>query len=159
MTDAVSLDQVRIAVVGLGYVGLPLAVAFGKRRPVIGFDINPQRIAQLQAGHDATQETTPEQLAAATQLRFASDVAELAACRTFIVTVPTPVDDAMQPDLTPLEKASATVGSVLKAGDVLLNEAHHTAMYIGNGQIVHASGNEHGGATGGLSGDQTGRVL
>ena len=117
------LESAPIAVVGLGYVGLPLAVAFGKRRPVIGFDINPQRIAQLQAGHDATQETTPEQLAAATQLRFASDVAELAACRTFIVTVPTPVDDAMQPDLTPLEKASATVGSVLKAGDVVIYES------------------------------------
>ena len=124
MTVNVSeLESAPIAVVGLGYVGLPLAVAFGKRRPVIGFDINPQRIAQLQAGHDATQETTPEQLAAATQLRFASDVAELAACRTFIVTVPTPVDDAMQPDLTPLEKASATVGSVLKAGDVVIYES------------------------------------
>ena len=124
MTVNVSeLESAPIAVVGLGYVGLPLAVAFGKRRPVIGFDINPQRIAQLQAGHDATQETTPEQLAAATQLRFASDVAELAACRTFIVTVPTPVDDAMQPDLTPLEKASTTVGSVLKAGDVVIYES------------------------------------
>ena len=117
------LEAAPVAIVGLGYVGLPLAVAFGKRRPVIGFDINPQRIAQLQAGHDATLETTPEQLAAATQLRFASDVAELAACRTFIVTVPTPVDDAMQPDLRPLEKASATVGSVLKAGDVVIYES------------------------------------
>ena len=117
------IDSAPIAIVGLGYVGLPLAVAFGKQRPVIGFDINPQRIAQLQAGHDVTQETTPEQLAAAKHLRFASDVAELAACRTFIVTVPTPVDDAMQPDLSPLEKASATVGSVLKAGDVVIYES------------------------------------
>ena len=118
-----ALNAAPIAVIGLGYVGLPLAVAFGKRRAVIGFDINAQRIAQLQAGHDATQETTPAQLAAATQLRFASDVAELAACRTFIVTVPTPVDGAMQPDLTPLEQASATVGRVLKAGDVVIYES------------------------------------
>jgi UDP-N-acetyl-D-galactosamine dehydrogenase len=117
------LNAAPIAVIGLGYVGLPLAVAFGKRRAVIGFDINAQRIAQLQAGHDATQETTPAQLAAAAQLRFASDVAELAACRTFIVTVPTPVDGAMQPDLTPLEQASATVGRVLKAGDVVIYES------------------------------------
>ncbi len=117
------IDSAPIAIVGLGYVGLPLAVAFGKQRPVIGFDINPQRIAQLQAGHDATQEATPEQLAAAKHLRFANDVRELAACRTFIVTVPTPVDDAMQPDLSPLEKASATVGSVLKAGDVVIYES------------------------------------
>ncbi len=117
------IDSAPIAIVGLGYVGLPLAVAFGKQRPVIGFDINPQRIAQLQAGHDATQETTPEQLAAAKHLRFVNDVSELAGCRTFIVTVPTPVDDAMQPDLRPLEKASATVGSVLKAGDMVIYES------------------------------------
>ena len=95
------LQSAPLAVIGLGYVGLPLAVAFGKQRPVVGFDINAQRIAQLQTGHDSTLETTPEQLAAAQQLRFTGDVADLAACRTFIVTVPTPVDAAMQPNYTP----------------------------------------------------------
>ncbi|ARU04221.1 nucleotide sugar dehydrogenase [Comamonas serinivorans] len=117
------LQSSPVAIIGLGYVGLPLAVAFGKQRPVIGFDINTDRIAQLNAGEDATQETTPAQLAAATQLRFTSDVADLAACRTFIVTVPTPVDEALQPDLRPLESASATVGRVLKAGDVVIYES------------------------------------
>ena len=84
-----------LAVVGLGYVGLPLAVEFGCQRPVLGFDINPHRIAELQGGHDSTLETTAEQLAAAGQLRYSSDAVDLAACRIFIVTVPTPVDDAM----------------------------------------------------------------
>ena len=112
-----------LAVIGLGYVGLPLAVEFGRRRPVLGFDINPQRIADLQAGHDNTLETTAEQLTASTQLRYSSDANKLAGCRIFIVTVPTPVDDAMQPDLTPLIKASATIGRVLKPGDLVIYES------------------------------------
>ena len=112
-----------LAVVGLGYVGLPLAVEFGCQRPVLGFDINPHRIAELQGGHDSTLETTAEQLAAASQLRYSSDAVDLAACRIFIVTVPTPVDDAMQPDLTPLIKASASIGRVLKPGDLVIYES------------------------------------
>ena len=112
-----------LAVVGLGYVGLPLAVEFGRHRPVLGFDINTHRIAELQGGHDSTLETTAEQLAAAGQLRYSSDAADLAACRIFIVTVPTPVDDAMQPDLTPLIKASASIGRVLKPGDLVIYES------------------------------------
>lgn len=112
-----------LAVVGLGYVGLPLAVEFGRHRPVLGFDINAHRIAELQGGHDSTLETTAEQLAAARQLRYSADAAELAACRIFIVTVPTPVDDAMQPDLTPLIKASASIGRVLKPGDLVIYES------------------------------------
>ncbi len=112
-----------IAIVGLGYVGLPLAVEFGKVRPVVGFDINTARIAELEAGKDSTLETTPEQLQSAAQLRYSANVADLQACTTFIVTVPTPVDEANNPDLTPLIKASETVGKVLKAGDVVIYES------------------------------------
>ena len=95
-----------IAVIGLGYVGLPLAVEFGNVRPVLGFDINERRVAELQAGRDSTLEVSPEQLRAATHLRFSSDPSELADCRIFIVTVPTPVDVTNTPDLTPLKRAS-----------------------------------------------------
>lgn len=89
-----------IAVIGLGYVGLPLAVEFGKQRPVIGFDISQARVAELQAGQDSTRETTPDDLAAARHLSCTSDTDALRACRIFIVTMPTPVDDAKRPDLT-----------------------------------------------------------
>ena len=112
-----------IAIIGLGYVGLPLAVEFGKIRPVVGFDINAQRIAQLQAVHDHTLEVTPEQLQSASQLRYSSNPADLHDCRIFIVTVPTPVDAANHPDLRPLILASETVGSVLKPGDVVIYES------------------------------------
>jgi UDP-N-acetyl-D-galactosamine dehydrogenase len=112
-----------VAVVGLGYVGLPLAVEFGKKRTVIGFDINPARIAELQAGRDHTLEVTPAELAEAGQLSFSSDPAALAACNVFIVTVPTPIDEHKQPDLTPLIKASETIGKVLKRGDVVIYES------------------------------------
>lgn len=112
-----------IAVIGLGYVGLPLAVAFGSFRPVVGFDIHQQRIAQLQAGHDSTLEVAPDQLQTATQLRFSSDANDLRDCRIFIVTVPTPVDDANHPDLRPLIKASETVGRALKPGDIVIYES------------------------------------
>jgi UDP-N-acetyl-D-galactosamine dehydrogenase len=112
-----------IAVIGLGYVGLPLAVEFGKRYPVTGFDIKPERIAELQAGRDSTLEVPPEELAAATQLRFTSDPAALRNCRVFIVTVPTPVDGVNRPDFTPLIRASQTVGAALKRGDVVIYES------------------------------------
>ena len=112
-----------LAIIGLGYVGLPLAVEFGKHRPVIGFDIKPERIAELQAGHDSTRETSPAELAAAVHLTVTSDPEALRPCRIFIVTVPTPVDGYKRPDLTPLLKASATVGAVLKPGDLVIYES------------------------------------
>ena len=112
-----------IAIIGLGYVGLPLAVEFGKQRAVIGFDINPKRVAELQAGHDQTLECNAEELAAAQHLRYSCDLLELKDASVFIVTVPTPVDQANRPDLTPLVKASETVGKVLKAGDIVIYES------------------------------------
>ncbi|WP_313071847.1 Vi polysaccharide biosynthesis UDP-N-acetylglucosamine C-6 dehydrogenase TviB [Melaminivora sp.] len=118
-----TLDQAHIAIIGLGYVGLPLAVEFGQHRPVLGFDINPRRIAELQAGQDHTLECTPEQLQAARHLRYSCDTQELKDCQVFIVTVPTPVDGANRPDLTPLVKASQTVGAALKPGDVVIYES------------------------------------
>ncbi|MFI0546160.1 MAG: nucleotide sugar dehydrogenase, partial [Brachymonas sp.] len=112
-----------LAIIGLGYVGLPLAVEFGKHRPVLGFDINQTRIAQLQAGHDATLETTSEELAAAQHLQFSTQLDDLRACSIFIITVPTPVDTYLRPDLTPLIKASQTVGKALKKGDIVIYES------------------------------------
>ena len=115
--------SIPVAIIGLGYVGLPLAVEFGRHRPVTGFDINSSRIAELQAGHDSTLEASPEQLKAATQLRYSSNPADLRNCRIFIITVPTPVDEANNPDLTPLIKASQTVGQVLKPCDIVIYES------------------------------------
>ncbi len=115
--------HVRIAIIGLGYVGLPLAVEFGRVHPVVGFDINPQRILALQSGHDATLETDAAELAAATKLRYTSQAEDLAQCNCFIVTVPTPIDEYKRPDLTPLIKASETVGKVLKPGDIVIYES------------------------------------
>ncbi|WP_159274035.1 Vi polysaccharide biosynthesis UDP-N-acetylglucosamine C-6 dehydrogenase TviB [Variovorax boronicumulans] len=112
-----------IAIIGLGYVGLPLAVEFGKTRQVVGFDINDRRIAELQSGHDHTLETTPEELKAAAQLAFTSHLDDLRDCGVFIVTVPTPIDNANRPDLTPLIKASETVGKVMKAGAIVIFES------------------------------------
>jgi UDP-N-acetyl-D-galactosamine dehydrogenase len=112
-----------IGVIGLGYVGLPLAVEFGRQRPVLGFDINPERIAELEDGRDSTREVEPEALTAASQLRFSSDPKALAACRIYIVTVPTPVDVHKRPDLAPLLKASETVGNALKPGDLVIYES------------------------------------
>lgn len=116
-------DIKTIAVIGLGYVGLPLAVEFGKSRPVIGFDVNPLRIAALRAGNDATQEVSAEELAAARHLTFSTDPADLAAASIYIVTVPTPIDAHKRPDLTPLIKASETLGRVLKRGDIVIYES------------------------------------
>ncbi len=112
-----------LAIIGLGYVGLPLAVELAKHRTVIGFDINQARIAELQAGHDSTRETSSDDLAAALHLTYTGDLDALRPCRIFIVTVPTPVDDYKRPDLTPLIKASETVGQVLKPGDLVIYES------------------------------------
>lgn len=113
----------KIAVIGLGYVGLPLAVEFGKKRPVIGFDISERRIQELSSGTDSTLEVPADELKTAAHLGFASDKAALADCQIFIVTVPTPIDQAKRPDLRPLVKASETVGSVLKRGDTVVYES------------------------------------
>jgi UDP-N-acetyl-D-galactosamine dehydrogenase len=116
-------STVRIGVVGLGYVGLPLAVEFGKRYQTTGFDINPRRVAELRAARDSTLEVSAEELAAAPQLRFTSDIADIRDCQVYIVTVPTPIDAARRPDLTPLVKASEAIGTVLKRGDVVIYES------------------------------------
>ncbi len=112
-----------IAIIGLGYVGLPLAVEFGKKRKVIGFDINRSRIEELAAGRDHTLECLPEQLKAADHLRYSADRADLKSAQVFIVTVPTPVDRANRPDMTPLVRASETVGAALKKGDIVIYES------------------------------------
>jgi len=117
------MSQKKIAVVGLGYVGLPLAVEFGKKRPTVGFDINKQRINELRDGHDRTLETTSEDLKSAVQLQYSEALIDLQDCQIFIVTVPTPIDKNKRPDLTPLIKASETVGKVLKKGDIVIYES------------------------------------
>jgi len=117
------LEDSTLAVIGLGYVGLPLAVEFGKQRPVIGFDVNPRRVADLQAGEDHTLECSRSELKQAAHLRFSADPAVLRQAQVFIVTVPTPVDRANRPDLRPLVAASETVGRALKAGGVVVYES------------------------------------
>jgi len=117
------LNDARIAVVGLGYVGLPLAVEFGKRRPVVGFDINSHRIERLRAGHDTTLEVEGDELVSAEKLSFTDKIDGIADCNVFIVTVPTPIDAHKRPDLTPLIKASETIGKVLTRGDVVIYES------------------------------------
>ena len=113
----------KIAIIGLGYVGLPLAVAFGRQRPVVGFDISAGRIDDLRAGHDRTRETTAQELQQARHLSFATDPAEIADCRIYIVTVPTPIDAHKRPDLGPLRGAAETVSRVLKPGDLVIFES------------------------------------
>ena len=117
------LQDVKLAVVGLGYVGLPLAVEFGKKRSVLGFDINAQRIAELKEGKDHTLEVEPEELVQAAQLEFTHEAEHLARANVYIVTVPTPIDEYKQPDLTPLIRASETLGKVLKRGDIVIYES------------------------------------
>ena len=112
-----------IAIIGLGYVGLPLAVEFGKKRSVIGYDIDQKRIDELIGGHDRTNEVNTEELTEASGLRYSSSIEELKSCQYFIVTVPTPIDDHKKPDLRPLESASAAIGAVLKNGDVVIYES------------------------------------
>lgn len=117
------LTQKRLAVVGLGYVGLPLAVEFGKKQSVLGFDVNAARVAELSDGRDHTLEVTSEDLRAARRLNYTCDPAALADCQVFVVTVPTPVDSANRPDMRPLVLASETVGKALKRGDVVIYES------------------------------------
>ena len=118
-----SLDNVCIAIVGLGYVGLPLAVEFGKRYDTVGFDINAARVEELRAGRDNTLEVSADELAEATRLRFSAELEGIRACNIYIVTVPTPIDSAKRPDLTPLVKASEALGKVLKKGDIVVYES------------------------------------
>ncbi len=118
-----TLDNETIAVIGLGYVGLPLAVEFGKKRRVIGFDINTARVAELQAGHDRTLEVEPHELKEASGLSYSHDPADLNQAKIFIITVPTPIDEANRPDLSPLVKASETVGRHMPAGSVVIYES------------------------------------
>lgn len=118
-----SSESKTIAVIGLGYVGLPLALEFGKSRPVVGFDINARRIDALRTGYDSTREVTEDELAEAGHLTFTTDPADLAAASIYIITVPTPIDAHKQPDLTPLLKASEVVGRVLKRGDIVIYES------------------------------------
>ena len=113
----------KIAIIGLGYVGLPLAVEFGKKYPTTGFDINGPRIAALISGHDSTLEVDEAELKQATQLNYTTDIEQLKSCNIYIVTVPTPIDSHKRPDLTPLEKASETVGKVLSKGDIVIYES------------------------------------
>lgn len=120
--DMISQNKT-IAIIGLGYVGLPLAVEFGKHRKTIGFDINVARIEELKSGKDHTLECSPEELKSAAQLTYSANLQDLKEAQIFIVTVPTPVDQANRPDMTPLVKASETVGKVLKAGDIVIYES------------------------------------
>jgi len=117
------LEHKKIAIIGLGYVGLPLAVEFGKGRSTLGFDINASRIDELRAGKDNTLEVSDEDLAGASQLVFSCDTNDLDDCKLFIVTVPTPIDDVNRPDLTPIVKASETVAKSLKVGDIVIYES------------------------------------
>ena len=117
------LADMKLAVIGLGYVGLPLAVEFGRKRSVVGFDISRRRIDELRIGIDATLETTREELADAKQLNYTTQLEDLRACNCYIVTVPTPIDKYNRPDLTPLIMASETVGKVLKKGDIVIYES------------------------------------
>jgi len=123
MSTILDLSKLKLAIIGLGYVGLPLAVEFGKLRSVLGFDINLNRVAQLKGGEDLTKETEPEELLAAKHLSYSINVDDLWACNCFIVTVPTPIDLHKRPDLGPLIKASETVGKVLKIGDIVIYES------------------------------------
>ncbi|KNC67752.1 Vi polysaccharide biosynthesis UDP-N-acetylglucosamine C-6 dehydrogenase TviB [Pseudoalteromonas ardens] len=118
-----NLSDVKIAVIGLGYVGLPLAVELSKKYNVLGFDINSSRVDELSKGNDSTLEVTTEELKAATSLRFASEKNELTDCTVFIVTVPTPIDDSNTPDLSPLQGASKMLGEFVKKGDVVIYES------------------------------------
>lgn len=117
------LAELKIAIIGLGYVGLPLAVEFGKKTPVVGFDIHQKRIDELKSGQDHTLEVSPEELSQAKNLSYSANLEDLKSCNFFIVTVPTPVDEVNRPDLTPLRKASETLGKVIKKGDIVVYES------------------------------------
>ncbi len=117
------IDKLRIGVVGLGYVGLPLAVEFGRKYPTVGFDVNAARVAELERGKDSTLEVTAEELGQAGQLSFTTDEKALADCNFYVVTVPTPIGDSNRPLLTPLRRASETLASVLEKGDIVVYES------------------------------------
>ena len=117
------LEQLKIAIMGLGYVGLPLAVEFGKKVQTTGFDINLQRIQELNNFQDHTLEVSAEELAQVENLSYCSHIEQLKQCNFFIVTVPTPIDNFKQPDLTPLIKASQSIAQILKQGDVVVYES------------------------------------
>lgn len=117
------VTELKICIVGLGYVGLPLAVEFGKKYDVFGFDINQSRIEELRSGHDSTLEVSDEELATANNLRFSSKVEDIESCNLYIVTVPTPIDENNAPDLSPLEKASEMLASCISQGDVVIYES------------------------------------
>jgi len=117
------LENTKIAMIGLGYVGLPLAVEFGKKYTTVGFDINRPRIDELKSGHDHTLEVSDEELAEADKLSYTADIEEIKSCNIYIVTVPTPINEYKQPDLSPLEKASALLGKVIKQNDIVIYES------------------------------------
>ena len=115
--------ELKLAVIGLGYVGLPLAAAFGEKRETLGFDVSEKRISELRSGVDFTKELSSEELYASSKLKFSSNTEDLGLCNCYIICVPTPIDKHKQPDLTPLIKASTTVGSCLKKGDLVIYES------------------------------------
>ncbi|MBT8091988.1 MAG: Vi polysaccharide biosynthesis UDP-N-acetylglucosamine C-6 dehydrogenase TviB, partial [Gammaproteobacteria bacterium] len=117
------VNKLRIGIVGLGYVGLPLAVEFGRKYPTVGFDISKGRVAELESGTDSTLECSSEELAEAKHLTYASSVDAIADCNFYVVTVPTPIGDSNQPLLTPLRASSETLGGVLKKGDIVVYES------------------------------------
>ena len=117
------LENIKIALIGLGYVGLPLAVEFGKKYNTVGFDINQARIEELNAGHDHTLEVSDDELAEAKQLSYTANTKDISPCNIYIVTVPTPINEHKQPDLTPLEKASTLLGNVIKPGNIVIYES------------------------------------
>jgi UDP-N-acetyl-D-galactosamine dehydrogenase len=117
------LENINIAIIGLGYVGLPLAVEFGKKYKTIGFDIDPLRVEALKSGNDQTLEVSKEELAEAVNLNYTTDIEETKACNVFIVTVPTPINEYLQPNLAPLEKASTLLGKVIKQNDIVIYES------------------------------------
>jgi UDP-N-acetyl-D-galactosamine dehydrogenase len=117
------LNDIKIGMIGLGYVGLPLAVEFGRHYPTVGFDINKHRISELQSGNDHTLEVSTEELSQATHLTYSANIDDIASCNFYIITVPTPINEHKQPDLTPLEKASDLLGKVIKSGDIVIYES------------------------------------
>jgi UDP-N-acetyl-D-galactosamine dehydrogenase len=123
MKECMDIKNIKLAIIGLGYVGLPLAVEFGRIRAVLGFDVNKKRIDELLVGNDATLETTTEELHDAQFLSYTTKAEDLRGCNCYIVTVPTPIDEYKRPDLTPLIKASETIGKVLKKGDIVIYES------------------------------------
>src|SRR3954447_13217804 len=127
------LEQEKIAVIGLGYVGLPVALSFGRKLPTVGFDIRQRRVDELNKGHDDTLEVTDEELASATKLHMTADPATLSDCTFYIVAVPTPIDSNNRPDLTPMISASRTIGPHLKKGDVV---AYESTVYRGVTEAV-----------------------